>query len=229
MIPLRDDNPTELRPVVTMALIAICTLVFLWELTLPPRSAAAIVYSLGLIPAVLVRHHELEEGLKLVPAPVTILTSMFLHGGFLHLAGNMLYLWIFGDNVEDRMGHGRFLAFYLICGLAAALSQALPDPGSVVPMIGASGAISGVLGAYLLLYPRANVLVIVPIFIIPYTLRLPALLVLGMWFVGQLLSSLAASGAGGGVAFRAHIGGFLAGVLLLRLFARRVSPMRPRW
>ncbi|HEU4618418.1 MAG TPA: rhomboid family intramembrane serine protease [Gammaproteobacteria bacterium] len=229
MIPLRDDNPTELRPVVTVAVIALCVLAYLWQLSLPPRSEQALVYSLGLIPSVLLGHRELEEGLKLVPAPVTILTSMFLHGGFLHLAGNMLYLWIFGDNVEDRMGHGRFTAFYLLCGLAAALSQALPDPESVLPMIGASGAISGVLGAYLLLYPRASVLVIIPIFIIPYTLRLPALLVLGAWFVGQLLSSLAAPGAGGGVAFRAHIGGFLAGVLLVRLFARRTPALRPRW
>jgi membrane associated rhomboid family serine protease len=220
MIPLRDDNPAELRPVVTVGLIALCVLGFVVQRMLSPRSAEALVYSLGLIPAVLLGHRELEEGLRIVPAPVTLLTSMFLHAGILHLAGTILYLWIFGDNVEDRMGHGRFIVFYLLCGLAAALAQALPNPESVVPMIGASGAISGVLGAYLRLFPRASVLVIVPIFIIPYALRLPALFVLGLWFVAQLVSSLLA-GSAGGVAFRAHLGGFLAGVLLVRLFERR--------
>jgi membrane associated rhomboid family serine protease len=226
MIPLRDDNPAELRPIVTVALIALCVLAFLAQRSLSPRSAEALVYSLGLIPAVLLGHRELEEGLRIVPAPLTLLTSMFLHGGILHLGGNMLYLWIFGDNVEDRMGHGRFVAFYLLCGLAAALAQALPNPESIVPMIGASGAISGVLGAYLRLYPRARVLVVVPIFIIPYTLRLPALFVLGVWFVGQLLSSVLA-GSAGGVAFRAHLGGFVVGLLLVGVFDRGILPRRP--
>jgi membrane associated rhomboid family serine protease len=227
MIPLRDDNPTMLRPIVTVAIIVLCTLVFLWQIALPKRAGQEAVYALGLIPAVLLGHGELPAMLRWVPPPVTIFTSMFLHGGFLHIAGNMLYLWIFGDNVEDRMGHGRFVLFYLICGVVAALSQALPAPDSTIPMIGASGAISGVLGAYLLLYPRANVLVVIPLFIIPYTLRLPAVIVLGMWFVLQLLSSIA--GGGASVAFRAHVGGFVAGMLLLRLFARRGPPIRPFW
>jgi membrane associated rhomboid family serine protease len=137
----------------------------------------------------------------------------------MHIIGNMLYLWIFGDNVEDGMGHGRFLAFYLLSGIAAVGAQALPDPGSTVPMIGASGAISGVLGAYLLMHPRANVLVMVPLgFLLPI-IRLPAMLVLGMWFLLQLLSELGAGG-GAGVAFRAHIGGFVAGMAMLPLFKR---------
>ncbi len=229
MIPLRDDNPTVLRPVVTIAIIAVCVIVYLWQALLPRRGAEEVVYALGLIPAVLLGNQQLPEALRWVPAPVTLFTSMFLHGGLLHVGGNMLYLWIFGDNVEDRMGHGRFIAFYLICGLVAGLSQALPAPDSIVPMIGASGAISGVLGAYLLLYPRANVLVVIPLIFIPWTLRLPAVFVLGMWFLAQLLSSAAPAGAGGGVAFRAHVGGFVAGMLLMRVFTRRPPPLRPLW
>lgn len=220
MIPLRDDNPSELRPIVTVALIVIVTLVFLWQVSLGSRGGQAIVYSLGLIPSVLFGINTLPPELAAVPPSLTILTSMFLHGGWLHLIGNMLYLWIFGDNVEDAMGHGRFLLFYLLCGVAAALTQALPDPQSTVPMIGASGAISGVLGAYLLLYPRARVLVAVPIGFYVETLRLPAGIVLGLWFGLQLLSGLLAPAGGGGVAFRAHIGGFIAGLALVGLFKR---------
>lgn len=219
MIPLRDDNPSQLRPIVTVSLIASVTLVFLWQLSLGAQGNRAIVYSLGLIPAVLFGLDRLPAELVVVPSGVTILTSMFLHGGWLHLIGNMLYLWIFGDNVEDAMGHGRFLVFYLLCGVAAALTQALPDPHSAVPMIGASGAISGVLGAYLLLYPHARVLVAVPIGFIVETLRLRAGIVLGLWFALQFLSGLLAP-SGGGVAFRAHVGGFVAGVVLVGLFKR---------
>jgi rhomboid family protein len=215
MIPLRDDNPIRSTPVVTIALIAVCVIVFVWEILLPPETVQHVVYALGFVPAVLFGKAELGD--PLVPSGVTLLTAMFLHGGWLHLAGNMLYLWIFGDNIEDRMGHGRFMVFYVVCGLVAALAQALPDVGSTVPMIGASGAISGVLGAYLVLYPRANVLVALPILIIFYTFRVPAFIVLGLWFLAQLASSIA-SDAGAGVAFRAHVGGFLAGVLLFRFF-----------
>jgi membrane associated rhomboid family serine protease len=150
---------------------------------------------------------------------------MFLHGGFLHLAGNMLYLWVFGDNIEDRMGRARFLLFYVLCGIAAALAQALPDMGSTIPMIGASGAVSGVLGAYLLLYPRTPVLVAIPLLIVLYTFHMPALIVLGIWFAGQLLSSLAQAGEAG-IAFRAHVGGFVAGLALVRLFVRSGHPRR---
>ncbi len=154
----------------------------------------------------------------MVPATMSVVTSMFLHGGWMHLISNMLYLWIFGDNVEDSMGHFRFVVFYLLCGVAAVFAQALPNPTSEIPMIGASGAISGVLGAYILLFPHARVLVAIPIGFYIHTMRMPAAAVLGIWFVMQLISSLAASGSGGGVAFRAHLGGFFAGMILIPLF-----------
>jgi membrane associated rhomboid family serine protease len=218
MIPLRDDNPIRGRPVVTIGIIALCTVVFLWQLWLPPRSAQAAVYLLGLIPALLLGNATLD-GPQWVPTGATLFTSMFLHGSLLHIGGNMLYLWIFGDNIEDRLGRGRFIAFYLICGVVAALAQALGNPRSTVPMIGASGAISGVLGAYLVLYPRARVLVLLPLLIVFYTVRVPAVIVLGFWFVGQLVSSFT-TGAAGGVAFGAHVGGFVAGVVLIRPFLR---------
>lgn len=218
MIPLRDRNPTHGRPIVTVALIALCVLVFVWQLTLQGNGGQAAVFALGLTPAVLFGLAELPPQLAVVPAPATVLTSMFLHGGLLHLGGNMLYLWIFGDNIEDRMGHGRFVAFYLLCGVVAALAQALPDMSSTTPMIGASGAVSGILGAYLLLYPRASVLVALPLFIVFYTFHVPAMFVLGLWFIGQLASSFGQDAAEAGVAFRAHIGGFVAGVVLVRFF-----------
>lgn len=221
MIPLRDDNPSSTRPVVTVALLAAVALVFLWQLWLGPRVGEAMIYALGLIPGVLLGRHELPTELAIVPPTATILTSMFMHGGWLHLLGNMLYLWIYGDNVEDAMGHGRFLLFYVLCGIAAALTQALPAPHSTVPMIGASGAISGVLGAYLLLFPRARVLVLIPLGFFLYTVRWPASIVLIAWFALQFLSNaLSAGGAGGGVAFRAHLGGFVAGMVLVAFFRR---------
>ena len=224
MIPLRDDNPIRSRPVVTIAVIVLCTLVFLWQLSLSPDAEQQAAYLFGFIPALLFGNATLEG--QWIPAGATIVTGMFLHGGPLHLLGNMLYLWIFGDNIEDRLGHGRFVVFYLVCGAVAALGQGVIDPRSTVPMIGASGAISGVLGAYLVLYPRAKVLVLSLVFLIT-TVRVPALVVLGIWFVGQLLSSLMASpGSGGGVAFAAHVGGFVAGVLLIRVFLR--ERRRPR-
>lgn len=220
MIPLRDDNPSDLAPVVALTLIGLCVLAFLWQLSLGERGESAI-YSLGLIPSVLFGIDRLSDDLAWVPPAATILTSMFMHGGWMHLLGNMLYLWIFGDNVEDAMGHGRFLLFYLLCGLAAAMAQAVFDPRSQVPMVGASGAISGVLGAYLLLYPHARVLVVVPFGFILQTMRLPAGIVLALWFGLQLLSNLMTPAGQGGVAFRAHIGGFIAGMLLVGLFKRR--------
>jgi membrane associated rhomboid family serine protease len=231
MIPLKDDNPTRLVPVVTYALIGACVLFFLWELSLGPAGGQAAVYALGVIPAVLLEHAHLPPDVALVGPWTSVLTSMFVHGGWMHLLGNMLYLWIFGDNVEDSMGHGRFLIFYLLCGVAAVLAQALPDPTSQVPMVGASGAISGVLGAYLLLFPRARVLVLIPLGFIMQTARLHAMWVLLLWFGIQLLNNLLSGPASGGVAFRAHIGGFVAGMLLIPLFKRRdvrlFNPERP--
>lgn len=225
MIPLRDDNPTRIVPVISYALLASCIAVFLWQLSLSPESQRAMIYALGVVPATLLQGASLPEEVALVPPVATIFTSMFLHGGIMHLAGNMLYLWIFADNIEDAMGHVRFVAFYLLCGVAAALTQALPAPGSEIPMIGASGAISGVLGAYLLLHPRAHVLVLIPLGLLTQIVRLPAMLVLGLWFLLQLASEAMAGGGGGGVAFRAHIGGFVAGLVLIPLFKRRRVPL----
>jgi membrane associated rhomboid family serine protease len=219
MIPLRDDNPVRGVPFVTLGFIFVCVATFLWQISLAPDESQEAVFYLGFVPALLFGHAELEGPLWVSPFGA-IFTSMFLHGGLLHLAGNMLYLWIFGDNVEDRIGHGRFVAFYLICGAVAALGQALPDTHSTIPMIGASGAVSGVLGAYVVLYPRANVLVLVPLLFVFYRVRVPAFVVLGFWFAGQLLSSLAAEPGVGGVAFMAHVGGFVAGALSIRFFLR---------
>jgi len=220
MIPLRDDNPTERPPVFTVLLIAACVLVFLWQLSLGKAQQRAIL-ALGVIPSVLFGEKQLSPELALVPPELTILTSMFLHGGWMHLIGNMLYLWVFGNNVEDAMGHLRFLVFYVLCGAAAVFAQALPNPASTIPMIGASGAISGVLGAYLLLYPHARVLVGIPLGFVIHTARLPALWVLGFWFVLQVVNTLLAAKGQGGVAWGAHLGGFVAGMALLPLFKRR--------
>jgi membrane associated rhomboid family serine protease len=217
MIPLRDDNPTRTTPFVNYAIIVACVAVFFWQASLG-RAMEASVYAYGLIPGVLLGGAHLPPELALVPPWMTVFTSMFLHGGFMHLAGNLLYLWIFGDNIEDEFGHTRYLLFYVLCGVAAALAQALPDPHSEIPMVGASGAISGVLGAYALLHPRAHVLVLIPLGVFSQLTRLPALLVLGLWFLLQLLSNAMSAEGGGGVAFRAHIGGFIAGMLLMPIF-----------
>ena len=232
MIPLRDDNPTKLTPVVTIASIAACILVFLYQASLPADSGDTFVFQYGAIPALLFGQADLPETVVPIPAYATLITSMFLHGGWMHLIGNMLYLWVFGNNIEDVMGHAKYTLFYLTCGILAALSHALTDLSSPVPMVGASGAISGVLGAYVLLFPRARVLVLMPGL---GATKVPAGVVLGMWFVMQLLSGgMSISSEGGGVAFFAHIGGFLAGMALIGLFKRRdvsffAPSNRDRW
>ncbi len=218
MIPLRDDIHTSLRPVVTVALIVACVVTFLFQVSLGEPNFERVIYILGSIPALLFTDARLPPELALVPPELTLVSSVFLHGGWMHLLGNMLYLWIFGDNVEDAMGHLRYGAFYLICGVAAALAHAVSDPTSEVPVVGASGAISGVLGAYLLLYPHARILVLLPMGPFSRLVRLPAFLVLGFWFVLQLLSSLLAGPQQGGVAWWAHSGGFLVGMLLIPFF-----------
>ncbi len=232
MIPIHDDNPTEIKPVLTVTFIVICVVVFLWQVSQSPGGQQAIVYALGVIPAVLFDAAELPPELAWVPPTATIFTSMFLHGGWMHLIGNMLYLWVFGNNVEDAMGHFRFVIFYLLCGVAAVFAQALPAPESQIPMVGASGAISGVLGAYLLLHPHARILVAIPFGFYLHTVRLSAIWVLGLWFVMQLISSLTVSSEGGGVAFGAHIGGFVAGMALIPFFKHRrlrlFNPFAPR-
>ena len=186
---------------------------------MPPVGLISIKLPEGVLPA----------SIAMVPAELTLLTSMFLHGGWWHLLGNMLYLWIFGNNIEDVLGIPLFILFYVLCGIAAAFAQALPDTASEVPMIGASGAISGVLGAYLLLYPHARVLVAVPLGLVITTLRVPAMLVLGLWFALQLLNNLLMDQSGGGVAWGAHVGGFVAGmVLIVLLKGRHVRLFRAR-
>jgi membrane associated rhomboid family serine protease len=229
VIPLRDDNPSGTPQIVTIVFIVTCVLVFLWQLSFGAQGGQRIVYALGVVPASLLGQGQLPPELSLVPPWMTVFTSMFMHGGWMHLIGNMLYLWIFGDNVEDSMGHGRFVVFYLLCGIAAVLAQALPDPSSTIPMVGASGAISGVLGAYLLLYPHARVLVAIPLGFFLHTMRIPAGLVLVLWFGLQLLSSAMAQPGQGGVAFRAHIGGFIAGMILISIFKQRRVRLRLPW
>jgi len=220
MIPLKDNIPSSRTPVITIGLIVINVLVYVNQLTLPPRAAVRFVYLYGLIPL------EISSGDLMVPHPVplygTILTSMFVHGGLFHLAGNMLYLWIFGDNVEDRLGRVRYLLFYLLSGVGAAAAQILSDPHSKIPMVGASGAISGVLGAYLLLYPHARVVTLVFFGWFVRVIEIRALIVLGFWIVVQLVSGLLTWGAQvGGVAWFAHVGGFVAGLVMVIPLRRR--------
>jgi|SRR5579863_998973 len=211
-LPLYDDNPTARIPYVTYALIALCAVVFLWQLG---QDSDAVAASYGMIPAVLFGSAQLSPGIAVIPPWMTVFTSMFLHGGWLHLGGNMLFLWIFGNNIEDVLGHVRYLLLYLASGAVAALCQALPDTASVVPMIGASGAIAGVLGAYLLLYPYAKVHVLVWIVIFVRIIAVPAWIMLGLWFGLQLVDGLLSAPDDAGVAFWAHVGGFISGVALL--------------
>ena len=220
MIPLKDYTPSASRPIVTLALIGACCAVYLWQFLSDVAISRQALIALGAIPAVLLGHGFLPRDLQWVPRGASIFTSMFLHTGWSHLLGNMLFLWIYGRNVEDAMGRRRFLGFYLLCGVVAVLAQSLPDPDSAYPIVGASGAISGVLGAYLMLFPRANILTLVVLPFFFTTLRVSAMLLLPLWFAIQLLSDFAGHG-GGGVAIRAHIGGFLAGMLLVVVFKGR--------
>jgi membrane associated rhomboid family serine protease len=231
VIPLHDDNPTQRTPIVTIILIGISIAVFLYQVNLPQEAAELFAFQYGAIPAIVFGQASLPDEAVALPASLTLVSSMFLHGGWMHLLGNMLYLWIFGNNIEDVMGHVKFTVFYLLCGILAAVSHALTDPSSQIPMVGASGAISAVLGAYLLLFPRAHVLVLLPA--IGMT-RVAAGIVLGMWFVTQLISGgMSVGAAGGGVAFFAHIGGFIAGMALIGFFKRKdvrfFSPGRSTW
>ena len=238
MLPLKDDIPSRTMPVVTVLLIVLNTLVFVYQMSLElggaPTAAArgavgaaeAFVYEFGATPCRLTGSCPAD-----FPHPmVTVLTSMFLHGGILHVAGNMLYLWVFGDNVEDTLGHSRFLAFYLLSGFAAALAQTMVAPTSGVPMIGASGAVSGVLGAYLLLFPYARILTLIMFGFFWRTVYLPATVVLGFWIVVQALNGILTFGKGepGGVAFFAHVGGFVAGMVLVKLFRQESGIVRRR-
>ena len=221
MIPLHDDNPTDRFPLITVTIIIACVLLFLYQVGIGAQAGRAFVFSFGSIPSVLFGNKSLPPELAILPAEATLFTSMFLHGGWMHLIGNMLYLWIFGNNIEDIMSRVRFVVFYVTCGIIAALAHAIPNADSTIPMIGASGAISGVLGAYLLVYPRARILVLIPLGFISQLIRMPAIVVLGFWFVLQLISTALSDSSGGGVAWDAHLGGFVAGVVLIPLFKRR--------
>jgi membrane associated rhomboid family serine protease len=220
MLPLFDDNPHELRPYVTWGIIAVCVIVFLGQALLDDPTYEVIVLGAALIPARLFGYAALPPDFPALPAWFTPISSMFMHGDWLHIGGNMLYLWIFGDNVEDALGHARYLAFYLACGIVAALSQTLLAPDSTIPIIGASGAISGVLGAYLLLYPRANVRTLVFVVVFVTVIRIPAAIVLGLWFILQLADAAFSNPAEPGVAFWAHVGGFVTGALLVLILRR---------
>ena len=217
MIPLRDVIPSRTTPYITVTIIVVNALVFVFELRLPLTDRARFIEVYGIVPASV--------------ASLSLLTSMFLHGGWLHFLGNMLYLWIFGDNVEDRVGHGRFIVFYLTCGLAATLAQVVSNPTSVVPIVGASGAIAGVMGAYFVLFPRSRVLTLLPLFIFWELIEVPAILFLGFWFLLQLLSGVGSVGAGqdfSGIAFWAHIAGFATGAVAI-FFFRRPERQRVDW
>lgn len=215
LIPYADDNPTLRPPVVTIAIIATCVLVFLYQVSLPEPAAEAFVRAFALVPGEL---YGVLPPSAPIPEYLTLITSMFLHGSLLHLGGNMLYLWVFGNNIEDAMGPVRFTVFYVVCGLAAALAQAMADLTSEDPMIGASGAISGVLGAYLILHPRANIRNIFLLIIFPIRINLPAVAVLGFWIVVQAINASMTHGDMGGVAWFAHVGGFVAGAALIPFF-----------
>jgi len=222
VIPLKDSNPTERFPVITVAFIILNILVFLYQASLGDDTVESFVGAFSLVPARLFHAGTALPGP--VPVGITIFTSQFLHGGLLHLSGNMLYLWIFGNNVEDAMGKFRFIVFYLLCGALASMAHALMNDRSNIPMIGASGAISGILGAYVLLYPKARILTLFTLGFFVRMIEVPAIMVLGFWLVFQFLNALVASGAGG-VAWYAHIGGFLAGLALIILFKRSDVPL----
>ena len=216
MIPLRDVIPSRTSPVVTIALIVVNVLVFFQEQALGQRELERVVFTHGFVPAQF--------------SWLAILTSMFMHGGWMHLIGNMLSLWIFGDNIEDRLGHLRYLGFYLLCGVLAALAHFASDPASLVPTIGASGAIAGVMGAYFVLYPHSRVLTLVFLFVFVQVVEIPAVVFLGFWFFMQLVSGVgstlatATGRAAGGIAFWAHVAGFGAGAGLVKLLARPQPP-----
>jgi membrane associated rhomboid family serine protease len=229
VIPLHDDNPTRRFPLVTLVLIALNLAVFVFQLTLPRSGLTVEGFFLraGLVPYEIVNRVDVPPD-GLVPIWATVFTSMFIHGGWLHIIFNMLYLWIFGNNVEDRMGRARFVAFYLLCGVAAAAAQVVVRPDSLVPMIGASGAVSGVLGAYILLFPRAQVLTVITLVVFFPVVMVPAWVLLLAWFALNLLQAATTIGAETGVAYFAHVGGFAAGLVLVWLFARRRPRLRGR-
>lgn len=225
MIPLRDNIPHRRTPVVTIALIASCTAAFLFEVSLGDERLEAFLHLAGLVPA-RYTNPRWAEWAGFPSSYWPFLTHIFLHGGWMHFLGNMWFLWLFGDNVEDRLGRPRYLLFYLACGVLAGLAQFALTPGSRVPLIGASGAISGVMGAYFVLYPGARILTLVPIFVFIQFIQVPAFVFLGLWFFLQLQGGAFSSAGSGGVAFWAHVGGFVAGIVLLKAMDPARQPGR---
>ncbi|MEC9347646.1 MAG: rhomboid family intramembrane serine protease [Pseudomonadota bacterium] len=215
MIPLHDENRTHLTPWISRIIVGICVAVFLWQLSLTGDAQELAVWRFGMVPAFLNGAATPHPDIGALWPPLTLITSAFLHGDVMHILGNMLYLWVFGDNVEDAMGHWRFVVFYVLCAIAAALSQMLVDPGATTPMIGASGAIAGVLAGYLLIFPRSRVVLGIPVIFMLIPVRLPAVLVIGFWIALQVFNVV--DGGDEGVAWYAHIGGFAAGLVLTPL------------
>jgi len=219
MIPLRAENPRRSPALITVLLIVLNVIIFVYQFSLPAGRDESLVEAFGVVPAraaVLVQPGSISTFSNVELTFLPLLTSMFLHGGWLHLLGNMLFLWVFGGSVEDRMGHSLYLVFYLISGIGAGVIHTIANWGSTLPSIGASGAISGVLGAYIVFFPRSRILTLVPLLFFFFTVRLPATLMLGYWFIIQFLSGVSTLGQEnqGGVAWWAHIGGFLLGVIL---------------
>jgi|WetSurMetagenome_2_1015567.scaffolds.fasta_scaffold46692_3 membrane associated rhomboid family serine protease len=222
MFPLKDDNPVQITPIITLALIAFNVLIFLYQVSLGYESSRLFVYQFGTIPAIIAGNHTLPPAIETIPPALSIFTSMFLHGGWMHLIGNMWFLWIFGNNIEEAMGGLRYLVFYLLCGIIASWSHILSNPDSIIPTVGASGAIAGVLGAYIMLYPRARIWTLILLGFFSRLIYIPAGIILGYWFLIQVANgSIAGMRAVGGVAFWAHIGGFVAGIALVGLFKKR--------
>ena len=219
--PFADENPTTTKPIISWSIIFICSLIFLNYIFEQEYIKEQIFLSFGMIPAILFGHSELSSSLKVVPSFISIITSMFLHGGWMHLIGNMIYLYIFGDNVEETLGKTKFIIFYLLTGGFAALSQAILDTNSTIPMIGASGAIAGVLGAYLVLFPKAKIKVFFWFIIFFKVFKIRAFIVLGGWIFIQFLSFSGNDLNSGGVAYAAHIGGFISGVVLINLMRNK--------
>lgn len=216
MIPIRDENPTRHTPYVTLTLIGLNILVFAYQFFLSRQAEVIFAYEFGAVPALIFGSAQIPPFLDPLPWPLTLVTACFLHGGIMHLGGNMLYLWIFGNNIEDVLGPLRFIVFYLVGGVLANLAHVISEPSSTLPMIGASGAIAAVLGAYLVLFPRAKIVVLLWFFFIVQFIKVPAVIVLAIWFLLQVLSL-----GGEGVAWMAHIGGFVVGMALIKL-------MRPK-
>ena len=218
MVPLKDDNPTTIAPIVVCGLLALNIAIFLYENSLSEQALQQFFNTWAIVPSELTGELS-RQALTPDPEWLTLFTSQFLHGSWLHIGGNMLYLWVFGNNIEDQLGHIKFLVFYLVCGALAGLSQWIFDPASTVPTLGASGAIAGIMGAYIIRFPRAKILTLVPLFIFITTFRIPAIFFLGFWFVQQAFYSAASLGAtadvgSGGVAYLAHAGGFVFGAIL---------------